>query len=279
MREITTSNLSLVEIKAIDTLTKQKSIVIQRVDKGGAIVLWPRESYLAETFKQLENTSHYTKSQTNDIPELTAQIITFLTDLLAKPKISSRIYEFLEPSNSPRTPRFYLLPKIHKPKINNITPGRPIISGCGSPTEKLSRFLDYYIKPIVQTIPSYIKDSKNFLQIIMSNRAIIPEGSLLATLDVKSLYTNIPQNEGKQYNLDAMLQLYDQSLPLPINKLKQMFEFVLKGNFLEFNNQTYLQIHGTSMGTPMEPNFANIRTNFFLGFRFRVQVWGSRLRV
>ena len=164
----------------------------------------------------------------------------------------------MEPSNSPCTPILYLLPKIHKPKVKGTTPGRPIISGCGSPTEKLSKYLDYYLKPIVKTIPSYIKDSKHFLQLIMSNKANFPNGAILATLDVKSLYTNIPQNEGIQYCLSALSNFYGRNLPLPINQLKQMFEFVLKGNYFEFNTQQYLQTHGTSMGTPMAPNFANI---------------------
>ena len=257
-REAVTPNLSPMEIKAIDTLAQQKNIIIQRADKGGAIVIWPKESYLTVAFRQLDNALHYTKSTRNDIPELTAQIISFLTNLLTKQKLTIKIYEFLEPKSLPRTPKFYLRPKIHKPKIDDITPGRPIVSGCGSPTEKLSQYLDYYLKPIVQTIPLYIKDSKHFLQIIMNNRSIIPKDSLLATLDVKSLYTNIPQNEGIQYCLEALTQFYGQSLPLPINELKQMFEFILKGNYFEFKDQIYLQIHGTSMGTPMAPNFANI---------------------
>ena len=257
-REAVTPNLSPMEIKAIDILAQQKNIIIQRADKGGAIVIWPKESYLTEAFRQLDNALHYTKSTRKDIPELTAQIISFLTNLLTKQKITIKIYEFLEPKSLPRTPKFYLLPKIHKPKIDDITPGRPIVSGCGSPTEKLSQYLDYYLKPIVQTILSYIKDSKHFLQIIMNNRSIIPKDSLLATLDVKSLYTNIPQNEGIQYFLEALTQFYGQSLPLPINELKQMFEFILKGNYFEFEDQIYLQIQGTSMGTPMAPNFTNI---------------------
>ena len=250
-REAESPNLSPMEIKAIDTLAQQQNIMIRKADKGGAIVIWPRESYLAEALRQLDNALHYTKS-TNDIPELTVQIILFLTNLLTKQKITFKIYEFLEPRSLPRTPKFYLLPKIHKPKIDDITPGRPIVSGCSSPTEKLSQYLDYYLKPTVQTTPSYIKDTKHFLQIIMNNRSTIPKGSLLATLDVKSLYTNIPQNEGIQYCLNALMRFYGQSLPLPINELKQMFEFVLKGNYFEFKDQIYLQIQGTSMGTVLQ---------------------------
>ena len=50
----------------------------------------------------------------------------------------------------------------------------------------------------------------------------------------------------------------DTRLPIPVQHLKQMFEFILKGNYFTFNGQCYLQQHGTSMGTPFAPNFANI---------------------
>ena len=39
-----------------------------------------------------------------------------------------------------RTSRFYLLPKIHK-KVNP-PQGRPVVSGNGSSTEKISHFVD-----------------------------------------------------------------------------------------------------------------------------------------
>ena len=42
----------------------------------------------------------------------------------------------------PRIPVFYTLTKIHKP-----TPvGRPIISGCDGPTERISAFVDHLIQ-------------------------------------------------------------------------------------------------------------------------------------
>ena len=47
---------------------------------------------------------------------------------------------------------FYLLPEIHKKNC----PGRPVISGCNTPTEKISAFVDHQLKPLVPQIPSYV---------------------------------------------------------------------------------------------------------------------------
>ena len=254
----TPHNLTPIETESIKTLCTRKDITIKPADKGGAIVLWSIEAYLKEANNQLSNPLHYRKLESDGIQLLSTQITTFLTHLLGRNLLTQQCYDFLEPSPHPCTPEFYLLPKIHKPKINDLTPGRPIISGCGSPTEKLSKFLDHFLKPIVKTIPSYIKDTNHFLQIIIRERHNFPPGIILCTLDVKSLYTNIPQDEGILHCMMALIDFYATGLPLPATHLQQMFEFILKGNYFSFNGQPYLQTHGTAMGTPFAPNFANI---------------------
>ena len=42
----------------------------------------------------------------------------------------------------------YLLPKIRKRLFN--VPGRPVISNCTMPIEKVSEFLDHHLKPVMQ---------------------------------------------------------------------------------------------------------------------------------
>ena len=37
-----------------------------------------------------------------------------------------------------------------------------------------------------------------------------------------------------------------------------MFDFILKHNFFRFDNQFYLQIHGTAMGTTFAPNYSGV---------------------
>ena len=96
--------------------------------------------------------------------------------------------------NDPRPGRFYILPKIHK--LNN--PGRPIVSSNNHPTERISQFVDYYLKPLVCTVPSYVKDTTDFLNKLANLNTIntLPDNAILVTLDVTSLYTNIPHREG-----------------------------------------------------------------------------------
>ena len=90
--------------------------------------------------------------------------------------------------NPPRIPGFYTLTKIHK----NTPIGRPIVSGSSGPTEPISRFVDSLLQLIAQKQQSYIKDTTHFIN--FSENTPLPDGAV--TLDVCSLYTNIPPEEG-----------------------------------------------------------------------------------
>ena len=93
----------------------------------------------------------------------------------------------------PKLPTFYLLSKIHK--FNN--PGRPIVSACSCPTEYISEYLDAVLQPLVQSLPTYIKDSIHALNLIEDiNQTPNFEPKYLFTMDVTSLYTFIPHSDG-----------------------------------------------------------------------------------
>lgn len=144
-----------------------------------------------------------------------------------------------------------MLPKIHKAG----NPGRPIISGIGTVTEIISSFIDSLIKDIPPTLPSYVKDTNHFLADIMD--PVIPEHSLLVTLDVASLYTNIPHSDG----IRSVIHAYDdasQENSIDDETLGVLLKLLLELNNFEFDNKHYVQIDGTSMGTKIGPNYANI---------------------
>ena len=61
--------------------------------------------------------------------------------------------------NAANLRKFYFLPNIHNRLIN--VPGKPIISNCGTPTKKVSEYLDFCIKPTMQNSWSYVKDSSD----------------------------------------------------------------------------------------------------------------------
>lgn len=118
--------------------------------------------------------------------------------------------KYLTPTE-PRTARFYHVTKIHK--VEN--PGRPIVSSCRAPTERISKYVDHHLRPLVVQTSSYLRNTTDFLR-KLSTLEMLPPGSILVTLDVSSLYTNIPHNEGVAACREA---LETHQLPSPTHQL------------------------------------------------------------
>ena len=83
----------------------------------------------------------------------------------------------------PRTSRFYLLPEIHK----SGNPGRPIVSACNFATELLATYLDMITKPLVENLPSYVKDTNHMLDIVQSFR-FSGTHNYMFNMDIKSCF-------------------------------------------------------------------------------------------
>ena len=154
-----------------------------------------------------------------------------------------------------QTPEFHLLPKIHK--ANN--PGRPVISSVNCHTSRISEFVDYYLQPEVKKLKSYVKDTTDFMKKI---EAIdhVSDDSYLVSLDVRSLYTNIPHKEG----IEAVKQKLKKSKPsISIKVILTFLKLILTLNNFVFNGINYLQKKGCAMGTKCAPNYPNIFMGWF----------------
>ena len=163
--------------------------------------------------------------------------------------------EFLLPPKNTRTPLLYGLPKIHKPGC----PLHSIFSGCDGPTDHLSAYITHLIHPLTSNLPSHIKDTKHFLNLI-EELPPLPPNAPLVTADVTSLYTNIPHKEGIEAVIHFM-EIYKHLLPTncpPPHIPHNILDFILKHSTFEFMEKHIYQILGTSMGTRMAPPYANL---------------------
>ena len=186
-------NISPNERKAIRELRDNQTIVIKPADKGSAVVILDREDYLTEGFKQLSDVNFYQKQDSDLTEKHRTEVQNFITKLYHEGEIDSSVMRYLTDDHC-KTARLYLLPKIHKGKIP--PPGRPIVSANGCPTEKISQMVDHFLTPPTTTyIKSYVKDTTDFIQ-KLSQLGELPPNCLIATMDVTSLYTNIPNDEG-----------------------------------------------------------------------------------
>jgi hypothetical protein len=159
-------NLNEGERKARRYLERDDSIVIKPADKGSAVVVQDRSDYPREGYRQLSD-SHFYQEVDEDLTEKhRREIQNFVEEMYQNGEIDLRVRNYLADKTC-RISRFYLLPKIHK-KVN-LPPGRPVVSGNGSPTEKISHFVDHFLNLSIPSIKSYVKDTTHFLQIFRGN--------------------------------------------------------------------------------------------------------------
>ena len=250
MNTDTFDNLTPVEGTALQNLRSNEDIIIKPADKGSAVVDMDKSAYIREAERQLSDDRFDNKSDKDPTKQFSDEITNELNNMYDYGYIDEKTLKYSIP-DSPKPGRFYLLPKIHK--ANN--PGRPIVSANGHPTEKISEFVDFHLRQHVEALPSFIKDTTDYLQ-NMAALNPLPSNTTLVTMDFTSIYTNIPHSDG----IEACKEIWEsRSVKMPpTDCLVTMLTMVLKKNNFTFNGDHYLQINGTAMGTKMAPSYANI---------------------
>lgn len=90
---------------------------------------------------------------------------------------------------------------------------------------------------------------------IVENMSFNPLTDTLCTLDVESLYTNIPQRDSMLV-IETVLDKRPRPHALPTNFILQLLEVCLTRNFFLLEDQFFQQVEGTSMGAICAPNLA-----------------------
>ena len=180
------SSLSYKEHAAMEELCCKKERP-HNADKGGAVVIM--DSYIKEANRQLSAKASY-KQLTQDPTLQHNRMINQTIERFKKENfLPQKIADSLKVTN-PKTPKLYISSKIHKP--NNL--GKPVINSIECHTSEISRFVDHHLQPVVKQIPPYIKDTNHFINKV--NNFSVPVNSILVTVDVRSIYASIPNNEG-----------------------------------------------------------------------------------
>ena len=142
----------------------------------------------------------------NHIVNLEKRIISELKILKDKEIIDKFTYKSIKPVVS-RAGILYGLGQIHKETRNGIPPFRPMLSTIGTPTYKLAKFLLKLLTPSTANEFTII-DSFHFTEEIWQQDSNLH----MVSLDVDSLFTNIPLEETSDICVD---NLYNDNENLP----------------------------------------------------------------
>ena len=248
------SNISNELRQAIQELRSNKELIIREADKGSCIVLMNTQDYIAEGYIHLSDRTTYRALDR----DLTDQVTTTANTTLAHhiklgtwhPNLEANLY------TQPAGVRTHFLKKVHKDPYSI----RPIVSCSSGPTERLSGFLCRILSAHLDNVPSLVTNSQQVITTLDNLDLKNYEQITLVSLDVKSLYTSMPQAASIQMVLQRIIPTQPPSSKS--NKLKNMLrdflKIVISKNTFRFHNRFYEQTKGVAMGTKCAPPFANL---------------------
>ena len=129
---------------------------------------------------------------------------------------------------------------------------RPIVSAINTPGYNLAKFLIHILEPLTDN-EFTVKDSFSFAKEITKYDSSL----FMASLDVESLFTNIPLKETIN---NCVSDLHNKNLyngKLNKSDLFKLLETATSESSFIFDFLLYKQIDGVAMGSPLGPTLAN----------------------
>ena len=246
-------NLTREERSALGKL-KSSDNVFRIQDKGSRFVIISQNEYQEKMLGQLNNDLHYYKLNHDPTIEHFEKVKNWGQKWFSQGQISQEIANWvanLEPK--PGVPFGNV--KTHKEG----NPLRLITSCCGTAIERLSAFSEFYLKPLTQNLPSFVKDTTdliNKIQTLNSEKGPLPPGCLLVSWDVVAMFPNIDNKLG----ISAVRKALDsRSIKFPSTEcIVEAIEICLQTNNCQFSGKNFVQKHGTAMGPKNACSYADL---------------------
>ena len=112
-------------------------------------------------------------------------MISILKNIKAEGGLSEEAYKRMYPTGAV-SPKFYGLPKIHKPGI----PLRPVVSSTGTVTYNTAKELAKILKPLVGMSTHHVHNTRDFVEHLKDVR--LRQGECIISYDVTALFTSVP---------------------------------------------------------------------------------------
>ena len=134
-------------------------------------------------------------------------------------------------------------------------PIRPIVSNIGTATYMTAKYLSKLLATLAKSEYT-IENSKQFVE-KMKDIKPNPEYEMIS-FDVVSLFTNVPLERTIEIILEKVYTKKLINTKIPRNKMKSLLYLCTKDVHFTFDDETYQQVDGVMMGSPLGPLFANV---------------------
>jgi hypothetical protein len=258
------------EHRALEELTKDKTIIITKADKGNAVVIQDVDAYRNKIGELLNKDNKFNEIASDPTVIRERKLRDLINSMKDTPKnrnetnkkkkrkyfIQESTANRIQPCGS-RAGLLYGLPKVHKSNY----PLRPIISAINTYNYKLAKYLDEILKPFAQTNEHLLKDTFDFVNKVKCINT--QTDRYMVSFDIESLFTNIPTQETIEIILNLVFEKNENFHGLEREDLKRLLTICTQESHFQFNGKFYDQVDGVSMGSPLGPLFANVFMNHF----------------
>ena len=146
-----------------------------------------------------------------------------------------------------------MLGNVHKENNNRLSSSRLILSAIGMPTYKLGKLLLPFLTPQTQNESTFTYPFHLVEEICKQDPNLY-----MASLDVDSLFTNIPLDETIDICIGSLYKDDENTPKIPNDISRNLPPVATIESFFMFNNKFYKQIDDVAMGSPLDPAPASI---------------------
>jgi len=224
-------------LKSCKYFTKNNpDIIFTRAVKGNTTVMLKRKDYLEKINDILLDTNTYTIIKRDPINKMICNLRSSLTRWKNSNCISPAKYKALYRSEG-ILPRAYGLPKIHKPDI----PFRLIITSINSSFYSLAFFLQGIIKKHVPNTSNHLEYSFELTEKLKD--IFISDNHILISLDVISLFTNIPLDLAIK-SIEKRWEHISNNCSIPRDEFLNALKLIFYSAYFVFDGVIYKQNFG-----------------------------------
>ena len=247
VRDPTMSSIYTPEMRAAaKELREHPDIIVRKADKSDVYVVMDKTAYMEKLQVILDDEQKFEVITRNPIAEIKTELNKTITNINS----SSQQNIFKKVVGDFKPGYIYGTVKTHKSGY----PVRPIISQIPTPVYETAKTLNTILTPYLPA-EFQINSTDDFLTILRSTQL---QGTL-ASLDVESLFTNVPVRE--TIEIICRNAYNHPTLPKPPFNEEDLKKLLLlcttRCPFTNSDGRMYLQRDGVSMGSPLGVLFAN----------------------
>ena len=226
-----------------------------KADKGNCFVVMDKTDYDEKMQELLSDQNTYEKITKPPFKKIARELNSQLLQLKQQQKLDERTYKKLHSTNGIQ-PAIRGSFKHHKP--NN--PLLPIVTCRNTALYNTSKYLSDILAPLQNNNGYSVTNSTDFAHRLSNIN--IEDDEIMIYFDVVSLFTAIPVGKTCGHICNKLLKdatcNLQQRTNLTIDDIIKLLRFTLSNSFFNYNKQTYKQIHGCAIGSPLSPIVANL---------------------